>query len=181
MSRVFLWVLLLFSLSFAQDCELFFEAKKAEMAVRTQELDEARQNLQSFKAAFLALQKQKEEALNKKQADINATLAKIEKIKAENAEILRKTQEHLSTINKKTTGKLTEIYSQMKAKVVAAILSDMDEDDATKMLLSLKPRAVAGIISKMDPKKAAQLSLLLKKMDLDKKKLEASKDANKTK
>lgn len=171
--RVFLVFIFTVSFVFAQDCELFFEARKAQMAVQIQEYDDARQNLEAFKASFLALQKQKEKALKQKLLDINATLAQVQKEKKANEEVLAKTKQYLEVINQKTTGKVTEIYGQMKPKIVAAILSQMSEDEATKMLLSLKPRAIAGIISKMEPKKAAQLTLLLKKLDIDKKKLKS--------
>lgn len=170
MNKKFFLFGLIILVAYAQDCELFFESKKAQMAVLTQEYDEARQNLQSYKASFLALQKQKFELLDKKEKDINASLNKIKELKAKNEDILNKTKQYLEAINKKTTGKLTAIYAQMKPKIVASILEVMDEDDATKLLLSLKPRAVAAIMSKMQPKTASKLSLMLKNMDINKSK-----------
>ncbi|TEY06796.1 nucleosidase, partial [Campylobacter sp. CH185] len=66
------------------------------------------------KASFEALQKERLENLEKKEAEVNATLAKIEELKLENARLVEEQQKILNSINDKTQGRVKEIYSQMK-------------------------------------------------------------------
>lgn len=155
----------IFAFGAEQDCEQYFESKKAQLEIQTREFDEARQSLEAYKASFETLQKEKLEALNKREAEVNATLAQIEELKAENARLLKESQDILNTINEKTEGRVREIYSQMKDAAVAAVLSEMDNDEASKIMLSLESRKISGVLSKMDPKKASELTLLLKNMD----------------
>ncbi|HEB8415863.1 TPA: MotE family protein [Campylobacter jejuni] len=148
-----------------QDCEQYFEARKAQIELQTREFDEARQSLEAYKAYFEALQKERLENLEKKEAEVNATLAKIEELKLENARLVEKQQKILNSINDKTQGRVKEIYSQMKDAAIADVLSQMDAEDASKIMLSLESRKISGVLSKMDPKKASELTLLLKNLD----------------
>ncbi|EDP7710204.1 nucleosidase, partial [Campylobacter jejuni] len=127
--------------------------------------DEARQSLEAYKASFEALQKERLENLEKKEAEVNATLAKIEELKLENARLVEEQQKILNSINDKTQGRVKEIYSQMKDAAIADVLSQMDAEDASKIMLSLESRKISGVLSKMDPKKASELTLLLKNLD----------------
>lgn len=155
----------IFAFAAEQDCQQYFEAKKAQLELQTKEFDEARQALEAFKASFETLQKEQLEALNKREAEVNATLAQIENLKAENERLLKQKEEILNNINEKTEGRVREIYSQMKDAAVAGVLSQMDNEDASKIMLSLESRKISGVLSKMDPKKASELTLLLKNMD----------------
>ncbi|EFP5722165.1 MotE family protein [Campylobacter coli] len=148
-----------------QDCEQYFEARKAQIELQTREFDEARQALEAYKASFEALQKERLENLEKKEAEVNATLAKIEELKLENARLVEEQQKILNSINDKTQGRVKEIYSQMKDAAIADVLSQMDAEDASKIMLSLESRKISGVLSKMDPKKASELTLLLKNLD----------------
>ncbi|EEP2582224.1 MotE family protein [Campylobacter jejuni] len=148
-----------------QDCEQYFEARKAQIELQTREFDEARQSLEAYKVSFEALQKERLENLEKKEAEVNATLAKIEELKLENARLVEEQQKILNSINDKTQGRVKEIYSQMKDAAIADVLSQMDAEDASKIMLSLESRKISGVLSKMDPKKASELTLLLKNLD----------------
>ncbi|HEG2604647.1 TPA: MotE family protein [Campylobacter jejuni] len=148
-----------------QDCEQYFEARKAQIELQTREFDEARQSLEAYKASLEALQKERLENLEKKEAEVNATLAKIEELKLENARLVEEQQKILNSINDKTQGRVKEIYSQMKDAAIADVLSQMDTEDASKIMLSLESRKISGVLSKMDPKKASELTLLLKNLD----------------
>ncbi|EAJ3350603.1 MotE family protein [Campylobacter jejuni] len=148
-----------------QDCEQYFEARKAQIELQTREFDEARQSLEAYKASLEALQKERLENLEKKEAEVNATLAKIEELKLENARLVEEQQKILNSINDKTQGRVKEIYSQMKDAAIADVLSQMDAEDASKIMLSLESRKISGVLSKMDPKKASELTLLLKNLD----------------
>ncbi|ELJ6594310.1 MotE family protein [Campylobacter coli] len=151
-----------------QDCEQYFEARKAQIELQTREFDEARQSLEAYKASFEALQKERLEVLNQREAEVNATLAQIESLKEQNTKLLEEQQKILNSINEKTEGRIKEIYSQMKDTAIADVLIQMDAEDASKIMLSLESRKISGVLSKMDPAKASELTLLLKNMDNNK-------------
>ncbi|QOW63661.1 MotE family protein [Campylobacter hepaticus] len=167
MSNKLVFLLLFSSAVFAtqNDCEQYFESKKVQIELQTREFDEARQSLEAYKASFETLQKEKLEILQKKEAEVNATLAKIEQLKLENARLLEEQQKILSSIENKTQGRVREIYSQMKDSAIADVLSQMDPESASQIMLSLQSRKISGVLSKMDPKKASELTLLLKNLD----------------
>lgn len=165
---LFLAFFISLALGAEQDCEQYFEARKAQLELQTREFDEARQALEAYKASFEALQKERLENLNKREAEVNATLAQIENLKAQNAKLLEEQEKILNSINEKTEGRIKEIYSQMKDTAVADILTQMDAEDASKIMLSLESRKISGVLSKMDPAKASELTLLLKNMDNNK-------------
>lgn len=152
--------------------EQYLSTKKQELENQIREFDEAKQALEAYRASFEALQKEKLEDLAKKQADLNATLEKIEQTKQENERILRQSEANLQSINEKTQGRIKEIYSQMKDGAIADVLSQMDAEEASKIILSLEPRKISGVLSKMQPAKASELTLLIKNLD--------TKDANAT-
>ena len=106
--------------------ERLLESRKQELELQTREFDEARQALEAYKASFEALQKEKMQALLQKEAELNATLQKIEQTKRENDAILKKSEANLKAIEDKTQGRITEIYSSMKDSAIADVLSQMD-------------------------------------------------------
>ncbi|TQR40521.1 nucleosidase [Campylobacter sp. MIT 12-8780] len=143
--------------------EQYLETRRQQLEVQTREFDEAKQALEAYRASFEALQKERFEALAKKEAELNATLAKIEQTKAENEELLRRSEANLKAINSKTSDRVKEIYSQMKDTAIADVLSAMDAEEASKIMLSLDSRKISGVLSKMQAAKASELTLLLKK------------------
>ncbi|EAI3388977.1 nucleosidase [Campylobacter jejuni] len=165
---LFLAFFISLALGAEQDCEQYFEARKAQLELQTREFDEARQALEAYKASFEALQKERLENLNKREAEVNATLAQIESLKEQNTKLLEEQQKILNSINEKTEGRIKEIYSQMKDTAIADVLTQMDAEDASKIMLSLESRKISGVLSKMDPVKASELTLLLKNMDNNK-------------
>ncbi|AJC85887.1 putative motility protein chaperone MotE [Campylobacter sp. RM16704] len=165
MKKIIYLLVFLSILNAQQNCEKYFEARKEQMQDQIREYDEAKQNLEAYKASFEALQKEKMQALVQKEADINASLEQIKTLKEQNERILEATKQNLQTINEKTMGRITEIYAKMKDVAVAGILSEMDSEEASKILLSLDPRKISSIMAKMDPKKASDLTLLLKNLD----------------
>lgn len=136
-----------------QNCEQYFEARKEQMQEQIREYDEARQSLEAYRASFEALQKEKMQALVQKEADINASLEQIKSLKEQNERILKATRENLQAINDKTMGRITEIYAKMKDVAVAGILSEMEPDEASKILLSLDPRKFHLLWQKWNLKK----------------------------
>ncbi len=91
-------------------------------------------------------------------------MAKIEELKLENARLVEKQQKILNSINDKTQGRVKEIYSQMKDAAIADVLSQMDAEDASKIMLSLESRKFQVFYLKWI-QKASELTLLLKNLD----------------
>jgi len=148
-----------------QNCEQYFQERKAQLEIQTREFDEAKQALESYRSSFEILQNEKMQNLLKKEAEVNATLAEIQRLKSENEKLLEEKQRIQNLIDDKTQGRVKEIYSQMKDSAVAGVLNEMDNEEASKIMLSLESRKISGILSKMDPKKAGELTLLLQNID----------------
>lgn len=145
--------------------EQYLETKRQQLEIQTRQMNEARQALEAYKSSFEAVQRQKMQALIQKEADINATLARIEAVKAENERIMRLNRENLEAIDEKTAGRVQEIYSQMENDAIANVLTQMDSNEASKILLSLEPRKISGVLAEMEAKKASELTLLIKNLD----------------
>lgn len=169
----FLIIFNLCLLNAANTEEQYLEAKRQQLETQIRQFDEAKQALEAYKASFEALQKERLDALVKKEAEVNASLAKIESLKAENERIMKQSEATLNAIHEKTTGRVKEIYSQMKDQAIADVLSQMNSDEASRIMLSLEPRKISGVLSKMQPAKASELTLLIKNLDEN-----ASKDNN---
>jgi len=56
---------------------------------------------------------------------------------------------------------LAKVYEQMKASSVAAIVTNMSNDEAVEILASMKARTAAKVLASLEPEKAAELSLRL--------------------
>lgn len=145
--------------------EQYLENKRRQLEIQTREFNEARQALEAYKASFDALQKQKMDALVRKEADINATLAKIEQTRAQNERILQQNEANLKSIDAKSEGRVREIYAQMKDSAVAEVLSTMDANEASKILMSLDSKKISNIMAKMEAAKASELTLLIKNLE----------------
>ena len=61
------------------DCYDIFAQKKAELEAEAEKILEQKEALEALKNTYMALIKKKEEKLNQKEAEINATLKKIKK------------------------------------------------------------------------------------------------------
>lgn len=145
--------------------EQYLENKRRQLEIQTREFNEARQALEAYKASFDALQKQKMDALVRKEADINATLAKIEQTRQQNERILQQNEASLKSIDAKSEGRVREIYAQMKDSAVAEVLSTMDANEASKILMSLDSKKISNIMAKMEAAKASELTLLIKNLE----------------
>lgn len=145
--------------------EQYLETKRRQLEIQTRQMNEARQALEAYKSSFEAVQNQKMQALIQKEADINATLARIEAVKAENERIMLLNRQNLEAIDEKTSGRVQEIYSQMENDAIANVLSQMDANEASRILLSLEPRKISGVLAEMEAKKASELTLLIKHLD----------------
>ena len=144
------------------NCYEIFEQRRGELEAKVSEIEEQRQAFIALKDASMNILKKKEEKVNKKLQDVNATLNRIEQTKKENEDVVKKYQNILDEIKKTSTSKLVQSYSKMRAGNAAKIIQEMDNDTALSILSKLSPKVLSKIFSKMDSMKAAKFSEKLK-------------------
>lgn len=156
----------LFSIETSQrlfECSEIFKARKSELLVELERIDEQKQALEALKNATEDLLKDKQkkvdyeaEIVEKKRAEISEKEANIKKMLEENKAVLAK-------LKSTKMDMVAQTFAKMKAGSAANILSGMDAQDAADILSSLKPKIVGKILAKMDAKKGSELTLLLAK------------------
>ena len=80
------------------DCVAVFEARKDELRLEVDKLDEARQSMEAFRASTNSLYEERNAKLIAKEADINATLAKVQKERRSIDELVKKNDEILAQL-----------------------------------------------------------------------------------
>ena len=140
------------------NCYEIFEQRRAELEMILDKIDEQKQAFIALKDANMHIIKQREKKLLQQEKEVNATLNKIELIKKQNEELVKKYQQILQEIKKTTNSKLVKSYAKMRAGNAAKILQDMDMNSSLNILYQLSPKTLSKILSKMDPTKAAILS-----------------------
>ncbi|MBD5168468.1 MAG: MotE family protein [Helicobacter sp.] len=145
------------------DCNIIFEQRKAEILDRIQKIDEQQQALQALQSANQAVLDQRESSLEAKEREINATMeaitlkqTKIERLIAQNEEILR-------LIKQAKDDKISATYTNIKDSKAAPIIEQLDNAEAATILFSLDSKVSSKILSKMTPARAAELTQLLQK------------------
>ena len=145
------------------NCTEIFKARKSELFVELERIDEQKQALSALKTAT-------EELLRKKQVKISQDEAKVQKkldevTSKENniKQMLEKNEAALKKISEIKMDKIAQTFTKMKAASAAGILSEMDTKEASEILSSLKPKTVGKIFAKMDSKKASALTVILAK------------------
>jgi flagellar motility protein MotE (MotC chaperone) len=143
------------------ECTEIFKARKSELLVELERIDEQRQALSALKAATEELLKKREAKLSLEEEAVQKKYAEIAE-KEENVKIMLKRNEViLAEIKSIKMDKTAQTFAKMKAGAAANILSDMELKHAAKILRSLKPKTVGKILSKMDAKKASELTVIL--------------------
>jgi len=145
------------------DCYEIFDQKKAELESEAEKILEQKEALESLKNTYMILVKKKENKLNQKEKEINASLQKIESEKKVIQDLVAKNKKILDEIKKIKMDKITQSYAKMKPKNAANILSNMPSSDAINILNKLPPKIISKILAKMDPVKAAKLTEILQK------------------
>ena len=145
------------------DCVAVFEARKDELRLEVDKLDEARQSMEAFRASTNSLYEERNAKLIAKEADINATLAKVQKEKQSIEELVKKNDEILAQLKAMTMDKVGETYGKMKDQAAADVLSAMSRIDAASIMYALSPKKISAVMAKMEPAVASEITLLLKK------------------
>ena len=145
------------------ECTEIFKARKSELLVELERIDEQRQALSSLKIATDELLKKKAVKISQDEEVIERKLQEITTKENNTKMMLEKNEAILKKITKIKMDKIAQTFAKMKAASAANILSEMEEKKAVGILESLKPKNVGKILSKMDSKKASELTSLLSK------------------
>ena len=144
------------------DCVSIFETRKDELKRELAKIDEARQALEAFRASSAALFEERNAKLAAKEAEINATLARVQEEKKQTEQLIKKNDEILKELKTMTSDKVGETYGKMKDQAAADVLSAMDRVDAASIMYSLSPKKISAIMAKMEPAAASEITLLIK-------------------
>ncbi len=155
----FLFILLLVPL-YAQDEKVdavsFIKEKK--------EIKELKKELNNF-------YNKKEKEYQKRQAELNVILLKIEKKNKESKMIYDKNLAVLKDITGAVQGKTTKIYNSMKAKIAASIFNKMiDEgkiEDVFDIILKLKEKNVTSLLKFINVRYASELTMMLENFKIN--------------
>jgi len=171
-SKLIIGLFFISSLLFAEldetiiDCNKVFEERKHELLAEIEKIDEKQQALESLQLATKKMLDKKEAKLADKEADINASLVKIQQIKKNVEEMDKRNKKALDEIKVAKDDKITASFEKLGAKA-APILEEMinsnELERATSILFNLKAKAIANVLKKMDPVKAGEMTVLLKK------------------
>jgi flagellar motility protein MotE (MotC chaperone) len=145
------------------ECTEIFKARKSELLVELERIDEQKQALSALKGATEELLKKREVKISQQEEVIERKLLEISTKEKSIKKMLQKNQKTLKDIKNLKMNKIAQTFAKMKAASAANILSDMNSQEAATILTSLKPKTVGKILTKMDAKKASELTLLLAK------------------
>lgn len=95
-----------------------------------------------------------EEELHKQRQEVEARIAKLERIRGEIGSVLK---ERIAVDEERVT-RLVDFYSNMKPKQAAEIFNDLNESLAIEVLGRMKKKNAAEIMNLLEPKKAQTLS-----------------------
>ncbi|MFA5455265.1 MAG: PDP protein [Sulfurimonas sp.] len=145
------------------ECTEIFKARKSELLIELERIDEQKQALSALKAATEELLVKREAKASQDEAAVKTKLSEISSKEESIKKMLQKNEELLKEIKAIKMSKMAETFAKMKAANAADVLSKMESQDAAAILSSLKPKTVGTILSKMDGKKASELTLILSK------------------
>lgn len=143
------------------ECTEVFKARKSELLVELERIDEQKQALDALKSATEELLKEKEAKVNYESEVVEVKRQEIIKREENIKEMLQKNEEVLKKISDLKMNKIAQTFSKMKPAASADVLSQMDLDEAAQILQSLKPKIVGKILTKMDAKKSSELTRIL--------------------
>jgi len=145
------------------ECSEIFKARKSELLIELERIDEQKQALEALKSATEDLLKQKQKKVDYEAGIVESQRDEIVQKEASIKKMLQENQAILKELKNIKMDKIAQTFAKMKAASAANILSQMQAEDAVNILTSLKPKTVGKILTKMDPKKGSELTLLLSK------------------
>jgi flagellar motility protein MotE (MotC chaperone) len=145
------------------ECTEIFKARKSELLIELERIDEQKQALSALKTATEELLVKRETKLSQEEEVVERKLSEISSKEESVKKMLQKNEEILIETKKIKMDKIAQTFAKMKAGSAANVLSTMDLEEAASILSSLKPKTVGQILTKMDAKKASDITLILSK------------------
>lgn len=145
------------------ECNEIFKARKNELLLELERLDEQKQSLSALKSATEEILDKRETRNAKQERELEAKSKELAQKESDISTMLKKNEELLKEIKEFKTSKIAQSFSKMKPASAAAVLSEMEVDDAIDILSTLKADIISKILAKMDPKKASAISTILSK------------------
>jgi flagellar motility protein MotE (MotC chaperone) len=145
------------------ECTEIFKARKSELLVELERIDEQKQALSALKTATEELLVKREAKVSQDEEAVERKLSEISSKEESTKKMLKKNEEILKEIKKIKMDKMAQTFAKMKAANAANVLSEMEPQEAASILSSLKPATIGTILSKMDAQKASELTLILSK------------------
>lgn len=145
------------------ECTEIFKARKSELLVELERLDEQKQAIGALKSATEELLRKKETKLSQEDEVVSRKLAEVKSREESTRSMLKRNEEVLKEIKSKKMNSITQTFSKMKEASAARVLENMEPQDAVEIMSLLNPKAVGKILTKMNPKKASELTTLLSK------------------
>ncbi|MDD5157588.1 PDP protein [Sulfurimonas sp.] len=146
------------------ECTEIFKARKSELLVELERLDEQKQAISSLKSATEDLLRKKETKISQEDEVVSRKLAEVKSREESTRSMLKRNEEILKEIKSKKMNNITQTFSKMKEASAARVLENMEPQDAAEIMALLNPKAVGKILTKMDPKKASSLTLILSRI-----------------
>jgi len=143
------------------ECTEIFKARKSELLIELERIDEQKQALDALKSATEELLKQKEAKVSYEAEVVEVKRKEIMQREAKIKTMLEKNEAVLKDISMIKMDKIAKTFSKMKPGASAKLLSEMDLNEAAKILQSLKPKIVGKILTKMDAKKGSEITRIL--------------------
>jgi flagellar motility protein MotE (MotC chaperone) len=153
--------IVLFAREDSYKCNQIFEQRKQELIRELERIDNNRAALKVLQNATQSMLSKREEILKKKEED----LRKREKIVIRNVDRtninLKKNQKVLSQIKKSVKNKTIKTLEQIGTDQAANIFEKMPTESAASILFDMKPKKIGEILSKMNADFASKLIILL--------------------
>lgn len=147
------------------DCTEIFKARKSELLIELERIDEQKQSLSALKSATEELLNKREQKISQDEATVEKKLSEVSTKESNIKKMLEKNEQILKEIKELKAGKVAQSFSKMKPQNAASVLSEMQPQEAVDILSTLKADAVSKILAKMEPKKASEISSLLSKLN----------------
>ncbi|GHV07759.1 hypothetical protein AGMMS50229_15090 [Campylobacterota bacterium] len=145
----------------SSDCNAIFETRKNEIIYEIDKLDKAKYELGSLKDATARILGEKENALKTREQSIADQLKAIEEERAKIEATKQANEKVLAQIKELKGGKLTNLYTGMKAGNAGEIMNSLDPYLAAEILSQLESKVAAGIIARIEPANAATITGIL--------------------
>jgi len=143
------------------ECNKIFEARKEELLLELEKVEEQYQNLDALRSATKSLLDEKEKKIAEQEKEIKNREKEISDKETKISAMLEENKKVLEEIKKLKMDKISTTYSKMKARSAASILSALPPEEAVEILVKIQSKTLAKIFTKMDPAKASELTTLL--------------------